>query len=279
MNTILNKDGLTEEEFLASYNPGDYERPSVTVDMLVLGMNKKLNNLKVLLIQRKDHPYINCWALPGGFVGMEESAHEAACRELEEETGLTGIYLEQLYTMSQPDRDPRMRVIDLSYIALIPTVPVTAGDDAKDALWFNVSFSENQLELSNEERNLSIKYRLTPKVFQNGIVKTVGYVPVLESKGDSAGSPVDALAFDHAEIVVEGLIRLRNKVLYSDIAFNLLPKEFTLPDLQRVYEIILGKELYKTNFRSGIAEKIEPLGKKGTSVVGGKMSQLYKYKG
>lgn len=271
MGKLLNKDGLTEEEFLANYNPGDYERPSVTVDMLVLGMNKKLNNLKVLLIQRKDHPYINCWALPGGFVDMKESAHEAACRELEEETGLTGVYLEQLYTMSRPDRDPRMRVIDLSYIALIPTVPVQAGDDAMDALWFDVSFTEEELELSNSERNSSIKYRLTPKIFRNGIVKTVGYIPMLESE--------DSLAFDHAEIVVEGLIRLRNKVLYSDIAFNLLPKEFTLPDLQRVYEIILGKELYKTNFRSGIAEKIEPLGKKGTSVVGGKMSQLYKYKG
>ena len=98
MTGILNKEGLTEEEFLATYNPGDYDRPSVTVDMLVLGMNTSLNRLKLLLIQRSDHPYINCWALPGGVVGMEESAYAAACRELEEETGLTGIYMEQLYT-------------------------------------------------------------------------------------------------------------------------------------------------------------------------------------
>ena len=271
MSAILNKDGLTEEEFLATYNPGDYDRPSVTVDMLVLGMNASLNRLKLLLIQRSDHPYINCWALPGGFVGMEESAYEAACRELEEETGLTGIYLEQLYTMSQPDRDPRMRVIDLSYIALIPIVPVKAGDDAKDALWFDVKFTETHLELFNEERNIQLKYQLKEKEFRNGIVKSTGYMPILESK--------DALAFDHAEIILEGLLRLRNKVMYSDVAFNLLPKEFTLPDLQRVYEIILGKELYKTNFRSSIADKIESLEKKGVSVVGGKKSQLYKYKG
>ena len=116
-----------------------------------------------------------------------------------------------------------------------------------------------------------MKYQLKEKEFRNGIVKSTGYMPILESK--------DALAFDHAEIILEGLLRLRNKVMYSDVAFNLLPKEFTLPDLQRVYEIILGKELYKTNFRSSIADKIESLEKKGVSVVGGKKSQLYKYKG
>ena len=115
-----NENGLTEKEFLEQYKPGDYERPSVTVDMLVLGMSEKLDGLKVLLIQRKDHPFIDCWALPGGFVNMDESTYQAACRELEEETGLKNVYMEQLYTMSNPDRDPRMRVIDVSYIALIP---------------------------------------------------------------------------------------------------------------------------------------------------------------
>lgn len=270
MKDILNKDGLTEKEFLENYKPGDYERPSVTVDILVLGMSEKLNGLKVLLIQRKDHPYINCWALPGGFVNMDESAYEAACRELEEETGLTGVYLEQLYAMSQPDRDPRMRIIDLSYIALIPTVPITAGDDAKDALWFDVTFSENEMVFYNQEKNIKMSYKVEPKFFKNGIVTVEGYVPVLDSE--------DALAFDHAEIVLEGLQRIRNKVIYSDIAFNLLPEEFTLPDLQSVYEIILGKELYKTNFRSNVADKIIPVGRKGTSAIaGGKKSQLYKY--
>jgi len=272
MNKVLNKDGLTEKEFLANYKPGDYDRPSVTVDILVLGMSKKLNGLKVLLVQRKDHPYINCWALPGGFVNMNESAYEAACRELEEETGLTGIYLEQLYTMSKPDRDPRMRVIDLSYIALIPTLSVKAGDDAKDALWFDVTLTDKRMMFYNVEKDIRISYKVEPRFFKNGVVTVKGYVPMLDTK--------DALAFDHAEIILEGLLRLKNKVLYSDVAFNLLPKEFTIPDLQRVYEIILGKDLYKTSFRGSIAEKIEPIGKKGTSaVVGGKKSQLYRYKG
>ena len=88
-----NINGLTEAEFLAQYRPGDYDRPSVTVDMMITCMSRHLNNLRVLLIQRKDHPYINCWALAGGFVNIDESAYEAACRELEEETGLKNIYL------------------------------------------------------------------------------------------------------------------------------------------------------------------------------------------
>lgn len=131
-----NKDGLTEKEFLEQYNPGHYERPSVTVDMLLFGMSRDLKCLKVLLIKRNNHPYIDCYALPGGFVNITESAYTAACRELEEETGLKDIYMEQLYTMSQPDRDPRMRVIDIAYMTLIPIVGIKpqAGEDASEAI-------------------------------------------------------------------------------------------------------------------------------------------------
>ena len=90
-----NKNGLTEKEFLEQYNPGDYERPSVTVDMMVLRMRDDLECLQILLIQRGDHPYIGCWALPGGFVGIDESTYTAACRELEEETGLKAKVLDE----------------------------------------------------------------------------------------------------------------------------------------------------------------------------------------
>ena len=117
-----------------------------------------------MLIQRKDHPYINQWALAGGFVGIKESTYEAAVRELKEETGLENIYLEQLYTMSQPDRDPRMRVIDVAYIALIQEQGVKAGDDAKDALWFDITtFNDEKLILQNKEKNITIEYNLTKK--------------------------------------------------------------------------------------------------------------------
>lgn len=266
-----NKNGLTEKEFLEQYNPGNYERPSVTVDMMVLSMDELLSSLKILLIQRGNHPFMDSFALPGGFVEMKESAYEAACRELEEETGLKNVYLEQVYTMSQPNRDPRMRVIDIAYMALIQKMPVVAGDDAKVACWFDVSLKDNKLELINEERNVRIVYNLKEKVFQNGLVKVKNYVPELSP--DSK----DYLAFDHAEIILEGLMRLRNKIKYTDIAFNLVPKRFTLPDLQKVYEIILGEKLYKRNFRQSIENRIEFCNDKGVSVTGKHSSNLYKY--
>lgn len=270
-----NADGLTEKEFLEQYCPGDYDRPSVSVDMMILAMDKSLGSLRTLLVQRRNHPYIDCWALPGGFVGIDESAYEAACRELEEETGLKDIYLEQIYTMSQPDRDPRMRVIDIAYMALVPLKNVEsmvrAGDDAKDALWFDIRMTEKNLIFSNEERGIHIEYSLKKKIFKNGVIKVKNYVP--EAVGE------EKLAFDHAQIILEGLMRLRNKAEYSDVVFNLMAKEFTLPDLQRVYEIILGKKLYKANFRDKIVDKVMLLDKKGISITGRKSSALYRYNG
>ena len=245
MGEIRNKDGLTEEEFLKQYKPSKYERPSVTVDMLILCMSRYLDNLKVLLIQRKNHPYINCWALAGGFVGIHESTYDAACRELQEETGLVTLMREQ---------------------------PVLAGDDAKKALWFDISLHDDILELKNEEENINIKYCLHKKIFKNGVVDTTGYTQ--ESITD------EKLAFDHNEIILEGLLRLKNKILYSDIAFNLLPEEFTLPDVKRVYEVILGKELYKSNFNANIKSKLISTDCKITSMIkGGKKAAGYKYKG
>lgn len=269
----LNKDGLTEEQFLANYKPGDYERPSVTVDMMVLRMDENLNSLKVLLIKRKDHPFIDNWALPGGFIGIRESAYEAACRELKEETGVTGVYLEQLYTMSKPRRDPRMRVISVSYMALMPygsDISVSAGDDAKDAQWFDISFTDSCLKLSNQ-KDVHIGYNLKKHVLQNGLT------PVKDYRYDQVGT--QALAFDHAGIIIKGLGRLKNKLEYSDVAFNLVPEEFTLPDLQHVYEIILGKQLYSANFRDKMAEKISPADKKAKPISGRRISNLYKYRG
>lgn len=268
---LRDKNGLTEEEFLASYKPSDYERPSVTVDMMLLGLNKDYSSLKILLIQRGGHPYMNCWALPGGFVDINESAYQAANRELEEETGLKNVYLEQLYTMSQPNRDPRMRVIDIAYMALTKVTSVKAGDDAKKAVWCDVKISEDRMTIENKDCGVFIQYHLKKKKFTNGVLTTVNYVPELLSK--------DALAFDHAEIVLEGLTRLRNKVSYTDVAFNLVDEKFTLSDLQRVYELILGKDLYKKTFRDQIADKIDSVGVKGKSVVGNKNSELFKYKG
>ncbi|NPA93520.1 MAG: NUDIX hydrolase [Chloroflexi bacterium] len=190
----------------------EYPRPAVTVDVVAFTVRQE--RLQVLLVQRERPPFAGAWALPGGFVGMEEPLEAAAARELAEETGVSDAYLEQLYTYGDPGRDPRGRVITVAYFALIPAdAPVRAegGDDAAQARWFPVD-------------------------------------------------DLPPLAFDHADIVTYALRRLRYKLEYTAVGFQLLPETFTLTELQRVYEIILGEKLDKRNFRRRIlrAGVIEP---------------------
>lgn len=262
--------GQTEKEFLESYDPGDYDRPSATVDILLFSVDPELNDLKILLVKRKNHPFIDCWALPGGFVDMNESAYEAANRELKEETNLEGIYLEQLYTYTQPKRDPRMRVIDIAYVALTSMDTAVAGDDAADTAWFSITMDDEKMVLFNEERNVLIRYTLENKIFESGKITYRNLVPTLQTE--------DSLAFDHNLIILDGIARIRNKAEYSDVIFNLMDEEFTLPDLQRVYELVLGHSLYKKNFNDKVAEKVESTGGKIKSIRGNKLSAGYKYK-
>lgn len=270
MIQAVNKDGLTEAEYLKQYRPGAYERPSVTADILIFSPASDLESLKILLIKRGNHPFINQWALPGGFVNIDESAFSAANRELKEETGLDNVYMEQLYTFSRPDRDPRMRVIDIAYMALVNEADVYAGDDATDAAWFTFTFDGERMIFENKDRRIRLEYSLEQKQFINGKLEYTNYIP---SRVSDTG-----LAFDHAEIVMEGYLRLRNKILYTDIAFNLVPEEFTLPDIQRIYELVLGREVYKKTFRTQMEDRLEPLHRKGKSIIGGKASELYSYR-
>ncbi len=181
----------------------EYPRPALTVDCVVFGLDEE--DLKVLLIKRALEPFQGRWALPGGFVRMDESLEDAARRELQEEAGVRPNLLEQLYTFGAPDRDPRDRVVTVTYFALVKLTDhrVQAATDAKEAAWFSVWD--------------------TPK-----------------------------LAFDHAEVLAVALQRLKGKVRYQPIGFELLPPKFTLTQLQRLYETILEKELDKRNFRKKI---------------------------
>ncbi|WP_163866025.1 NUDIX hydrolase [Myxococcus eversor] len=181
----------------------EYPRPSLTVDCVVFGLDD--DDLKVLLIQRGVEPFEGRWALPGGFVKMDESLEAAARRELEEESGLRPGHLEQLFTFGEPDRDPRGRVITVAYFALVKLSAhsLRAATDAREAAWFSVWD--------------------TPK-----------------------------LAFDHADILNTALQRLKGKVRYQPIGFELLPPKFTLTQLQRLYEVVLERELDKRNFRKKI---------------------------
>jgi 8-oxo-dGTP diphosphatase len=180
-----------------------YPRPAVTVDCVVFGLDEQ--DLKVLLIQRAAEPFAGCWALPGGFVEVDESLDDAARRELREETGVEKLFLEQLYTFGAVDRDPRERVISVAYYSLVKLSDhrVQAATDARDAAWF-------------------------------------------------ALDDLPKLAFDHQQIVQAAHARVRGKVRYQPIGFELLPGKFTLRQLQQLYECVLDRPLDKRNFRKKI---------------------------
>lgn len=214
-----------------TYDASKYDRPSVTVDVVIFTILEE--QLKVLLIQRKGWPFEGMWAIPGGFVQMNESLEVAAYRELAEETGVTSqdVYLEQLYTFGQPNRDPRTRVITVTYFALVGPDKLSpqAASDAADVGWFSV------------------------------------YNP-------------PELAFDHADILSYALTRLRYKLEYSAVGFQLLPETFTLRELQDAYEIVLGTKLDKGNFRSKLrkTDVVEPVD--GFRETGGRPARLYRFK-
>jgi 8-oxo-dGTP diphosphatase len=177
-----------------------YEQPAVTVDLVIFTVND--DTLKVMLVKRAEQPFADRWSIPGGFLKVSESLEEAAARVLKEKAGVENVYVEQLYTFGDPDRDPRARVITVTYFALIPWKDLLQppSDKVTDRMWAPV----NRL----------------PK-----------------------------LAFDHKRIVEYAVKRLRAKASYSNIVYGLMPRQFRLSELQRMYEIIINDKLDKRNFR------------------------------
>ena len=182
----------------------NYPRPALTVDCIVFGLDAELE-LKIMLIKRDISPFQGEWAIPGGFVRMDETLEQAALRELQEETGIHDVFLEQLYTFGDLERDPRDRTITVSYYALINLVEqeIQAATDASEANWFRIS-------------------------------------------------EIPKLAFDHDQILQTAIARLRSKIRYEPIGFELLPQKFTLTQLQKLYETVLDRQLDKRNFRKKI---------------------------
>ena len=179
---------------------GHLAKHAIAVDVVLLTIQG--GTLKVLLVKRQQPPYRGTWALPGGVVGEDESVDAAALRELQEETNIGNIYLEQLYTFGDPSRDPRGRVVTVAYYALVnwQQFQLKARQRVSEASWFAVK-------------------------------------------------RLPSLAFDHQHIVDYALERLRNKINYTTVGFQLLPRQFTLTELQSAYEVILGQRLDKRNFR------------------------------
>lgn len=187
--------------------PTTYEhpRPSLTIDCVVFGLDVEEKDLKVMLIQRDIPPFEGQWALPGGFVRVDETVETTALRELKEETGIEKVFLEQLYTFGELKRDPRERVVTVAYYALVNLNEhrIRATTDARKAAWFSVT-------------------------------------------------DLPKLAFDHDTIVEVALGRLKGKLRYEPIGFELLPKRFTIFQFQTLYEIVLERKLDRRNFRKKI---------------------------
>lgn len=260
-----------EEEFLKSYDENDYKRPSVTNDIIIFttadieedNLRKvPKKGMQVILVKRDDYPYIDKWALPGGFVGIEESLEASAKRKLEEKTGIDNVYIEQLYTFGDIDRDKRTRVISVGNIALVEksSIRLNEVDLQKKSGWFWIDKtlinSEKHEQYIENKHLLSIKSIDEKIVMDYEITEKIGRDIFRRKETDYKllNNSTEGLAFDHYKILDYGIDRLRNKIEYTPIAFNLLPRVFTVKELQNVYEAIMGREIL--NFRRKMGEMI-----------------------
>lgn len=230
----------SEEEFLKDYDSNRFEKLSMTTDILIFSVSdgfqenyRKLNKkfFSVLLVKRDNYPFKNKWCLPGGFVNIDEDLEDSAKRILANEANIKNIYLEQLYTFGNPNRDPRMRIVSTSYMALIDKNKLNQKI-SKNASWFNVTVLEDKrnIDVILDNGNETIKFKIL-KTIKEKTTDRYKY-EILEN---------DSLAFDHPLVIMSGISRLKNKIEYTDIVFNMMPKYFTLGELQQVYEVILNK--------------------------------------
>lgn len=219
-----NDNGQDLENFLEEYDTNQYENPSVTADIIVIQHAKEFvtveHGLKVLMVKRRNHPCIGYWALPGGFVEIREDVDHAAKRELEEETGVNDVAIEQLYTWGESWRDPRARIVTISYLALIEEdKKVQAGDDAIDAAWFDISFKKQgeveevfnakgncrvkniyELTLTNEQKGIQLQSTVEMSYNKYGIMKEYKYCDASK----------EGIAFDHSRFIAQALLHIQN---------------------------------------------------------------------
>ena len=271
------KEYKSEEEFLKDYNPNDYDLLSLSTDILIFSVSteektnyRKADKMKmsVLLIKRDTYPFKDKWCLPGGFVDINENLDDAPKRILKKETNIDDIYLEQLYTYGSVDRDPRMRVVSTAYMALIDKQRLS-NNISNNASWFDISLFEekdNVVDVVLNNGTDTIKFSIK-KVLREKTTDRYSF-KIVDNK---------LLAFDNPLVIYAGIERLRNKLEYTDIVFNMMPEYFTLGDLQRVYEVILGKTLLAPAFRRIIADKVEKTDKIRQGG-GHRPSVLFRYK-
>ena len=266
----------SEEEFLKHYDSSKFEKLSLTTDILIISIaNEKVDNyrktskknMSILLVKRDDYPFKDKWCLPGGFLDVHEDLEDAPNRILKRETNLDNIYLEQLYTFGDVHRDPRMRIVSTAYMALIDKNRLNTKL-MENASWFNVNVKEeNEIVTIILDNGKDILKTRIKKILKDKTTDRYKF-EIVENND---------LAFDHALVILSGIERLKNKIMYTDIVFNMMPKEFTLGELQQVYEVILNKKLLDPAFRRIIANKVEATDDYKTGE-GHRPSRLFRYK-
>ena len=205
------KEYNSEEEFLKAYDSSVFEKLSMTTDILIFSVSdglqenyRKLNKkyFSILLVKRDNYPFKDKWCLPGGFINIDEDLEDSAKRILVNEANIQDIYLEQLYTFGNPNRDPRMRVVSTSYMALIDKNTLNQ-EISSNASWFNVMVLEDEkiIDVILDNGNETIKFKILKKSKEK---TTDRYkYEILEN---------DSLAFDHPLVIVNGILRLKNKI-------------------------------------------------------------------
>lgn len=256
----MNRLDREEQEYLKTYDASKFYRMSVAADIVIFAVFDEENDnyrklpekaLRVLLVKRGEFPNIGMYALPGGFVREGESLNQTAQRELQEETGVSCEFLEQFRTTGTVERDTRTRVVSAAYMALLNAseYQLKPGDDAAEAEWFTVSMRKNSediwiLVLKGEKSVLTAKIKQKQKKWS----------PVVEL---DVVEDSEQLAFDHAEIIAYAVLQLRKWVKESGIAFRLLPKQFTLKQLQQIHEAVLETKLLTPAFRRKMEAYVE----------------------
>lgn len=258
MNRKENKSSAAydEETFLSSYSIEAYDRPSVTTDIVAFKVraesgdtyrHNSKSKLSILMVKRGEHPYKDMWALPGGFLRKNETVEECAFREIEEEAAVSPISLMPVGIFSNPNRDPRGRIISNVFLSIIcDDAKPKGGTDAVEARWFDVSFYEESdyyhLIMTSDGITLKSKLRKLKTIFK----KTD--FDIVEGKD---------LAFDHASIIGTAITLLRDSSRDYDLMFDFLPETFTLTALQDVVETITNVSLTPANFRRKISDYVE----------------------
>ena len=239
-----------EESFLLSYNADDYDRPSVAADIVVFSMMNLKDKepkrspdprLKVLLIRRGEHPYMNKWALPGGFLRKDETIEECALREVTEETNVTPKALIPVGVFSDPERDMRTRVVSNAFVSVVDADEYSThgGNDAAEAEWFDVSFN------TPKENNVIINLS-NGEICIDCLLETI-----TDPLGNTTYSIIKngGLAFDHAKIIASAFRTMREMKDEYDLVFRFLPEKFTLSSMQKIHEIINNISDQPANFR------------------------------